>query len=92
MENPESQPANRSAAHRVASALLGMPRRLVIGFIRVYQKTAPIRPPMCRYQPTCSEYTAQAIQKYGLIAGAALGIRRIIRCNPFTAGGYDPVP
>ena len=89
---PESQATKSSAGRRTVSAILSLPRLLAIGCIRAYQKTAPLRPPMCRYQPSCSEYTAQAIQKYGLLAGLALGIRRIVRCNPFTSGGYDPVP
>jgi putative membrane protein insertion efficiency factor len=72
--------------------LVGLPRRLALLCIRAYQATAPMRPPMCRYQPTCSEYTAQSIQKYGLFTGVAFGIRRILRCNPFSPGGYDPVP
>ncbi len=80
------------AVRQYTHGLLVIPRTLAIGCIRIYQKTAPLRPPMCRYQPTCSEYTAQAIQKYGLLAGMALGVRRIVRCNPFTSGGYDPVP
>jgi putative membrane protein insertion efficiency factor len=92
MSMPESQIDKPNTSRRIASAVFRIPGRLVIGCIRLYQKTAPLRPPMCRYQPTCSEYTAQAIQKYGLLAGFALGVRRIVRCNPFTAGGYDPVP
>ena len=71
---------------------ISIPGKLVLGLIRLYQKTAPFRPPICRYQPTCSEYTAQAVIKYGIFSGVALGLRRIIRCNPFTEGGYDPVP
>lgn len=47
---------------------------------------------MCRYTPTCSEYTAQAIEKYGVVKGIAMGAWRIMRCNPFTKGGSDPVP
>ena len=65
---------------------------LALSCIRAYQATAPIRPRMCRYHPSCSEYTAQAISKYGVFTGVALGARRILRCSPFTAGGYDPVP
>lgn len=48
--------------------------------------------PVCRFHPTCSEYTYQAIDKYGVIKGSFLGLKRILRCNPFTRGGYDPVP
>lgn len=92
MQIPESKTVRTDAGHRIVSALLRLPRRLAIACIRVYQKTAPLRPPMCRYQPSCSEYAAQAMDKYGVAAGFALGLRRIIRCNPFTSGGYDPVP
>lgn len=67
-------------------------RRLFIGAIRLYQATAPLRPRVCRYYPSCSEYAVQAIQKYGVFAGVALGVRRILRCNPFSPGGDDPVP
>lgn len=72
--------------------LAGLPRQIALFCIRAYQATAPVRPPMCRYQPSCSEYAAQSILKYGLFTGVALGIRRILRCNPFSPGGYDPVP
>ena len=46
----------------------------------------------CKFYPTCSEYTKQAIEKYGAVKGLLLGIKRILRCNPFSKGGYDPVP
>ena len=46
---------------------------------------------MCKYYPTCSEYTKQAIEKYGAIRGIVLGIWRVLRCNPFSKGGYDPL-
>ncbi len=91
MEVPNRK-IDSSKWRRTAGAILSLPGRLVIGCIRIYQKTAPLRPPMCRYHPTCSEYAAQAIRKYGLFVGFALGVRRIVRCNPFTTGGYDPVP
>jgi hypothetical protein len=66
-------------------------RQGCIGMIRAYQRTSRFRPPVCRFQPTCSEYTAQAVGKYGVIKGIALGCWRIMRCNPFSRGGYDPV-
>ena len=78
-----------------------MPRRIAIFAIRVYQKTlSPDHGPLsglypqgfCRYHPTCSEYTAQAIEGRGVIVGSALGVWRICRCNPFSRGGYDPPP
>ena len=72
--------------------LSAMIRHLALFCIRAYQATAPMRPAMCRYHPSCSEYTAQCIAKHGVFAGVALGCRRILRCNPLSAGGYDPVP
>jgi putative membrane protein insertion efficiency factor len=49
-------------------------------------------PPSCRYLPTCSEYGYEAIEKYGIIRGGWIAFRRVLRCNPFRPGGYDPVP
>ena len=46
----------------------------------------------CKYEPSCSEYTKQAIERYGALKGSFLGIKRMVRCNPFSKGGYDPVP
>ena len=53
---------------------------------------SPMLPPSCRFQPTCSEYGYEAIAKYGIIRGGRLAVWRILRCNPFGRGGYDPVP
>ncbi|MDH4067818.1 MAG: membrane protein insertion efficiency factor YidD [Dehalococcoidia bacterium] len=67
--------------------------RLALGVIRLYQNTASrVLPHACRFQPTCSNYTLEAIKKYGFARGSWMGAKRIIRCNPFSEGGYDPVP
>ena len=73
--------------------------RLVITLINLYQKTlSPDHGPLkvfggtCRFQPTCSEYTKQAVERFGVLRGVALGAKRISRCHPWSAGGYDPVP
>ncbi len=68
-------------------------RRITIGIIRFYQRfISPLFPPTCRYHPTCSEYTVQAIQRFGTLKGLYLGLRRLLRCNPLHESGYDPVP
>ncbi len=68
-------------------------KRLALGLIMFYKRAiSPMIPPSCRFEPTCSMYTYEAIQKYGVIRGSWLGFRRILRCNPFNPGGYDPVP
>ena len=71
-----------------------MIRNLFVFLIRLYQKyLSPLkRNPHCIYTPTCSEYAIQALQKHGLVKGSLLAAWRILRCNPFAKGGYDPVP
>ncbi|HHX42579.1 MAG TPA: membrane protein insertion efficiency factor YidD [Chloroflexi bacterium] len=68
-------------------------RRLVLGALRFYQRfISPAFPPSCRFTPTCSEYTYQAVEKYGVLRGVWMGGGRLLRCHPFHPGGYDPVP
>ena len=71
-----------SAGARAASAVL-----------RFYKVAlSPLLPRACRYEPTCSVYAREAIERYGLPRGVALAVRRLLRCHPFRAGGFDPVP
>ena len=68
-------------------------KRIFIGLILFYRNfISPLKPPCCRYIPTCSEYGLEAIEKYGAFKGGILAFWRILRCNPFSKGGYDPVP
>lgn len=65
---------------------------ILIFFIKTYQKIiSPLLPKTCRFYPTCSEYSLQAIKKYGAIKGLYLSIKRILKCHPFHNGGYDPL-
>lgn len=67
--------------------------QLALGLIKLYQNTvSKVLPNVCRFQPTCSHYAFGAIKKYGLAQGGWLAAKRIARCNPFSEGGYDPVP
>jgi putative membrane protein insertion efficiency factor len=66
--------------------------RFAIALIHLYQFTiSPLLPPACRFAPTCSRYSEQAIARYGLLRGSWLTVRRLCRCHPFHPGGYDPV-
>lgn len=62
---------------------------LIIKFYRNF--ISPLKPPTCRFMPTCSEYALLALEKHGVIRGSYLAIRRILRCHPFHPGGYDPI-
>src|SRR2546430_6054485 len=92
--------AVRAAAHRIDGErdahrvnLRHWPRRTVMALIRVYQVTlAHLVFTQCRFVPSCSRYTFEAVERYGAVRGAWLGIRRILRCHPLHPGGYDPVP
>ena len=66
---------------------------LLIGLIKLYRMTlSKMKPHCCRFYPTCSVYGINAIRRFGSVRGGYLTVKRIVRCNPFSAGGYDPVP
>lgn len=71
----------------------GVMRRLLIKLIGAYQYLiSPLIPPACRFTPTCSHYACEAIARHGAGGGVWLSIKRVVRCNPWSPGGYDPVP
>ncbi|HQJ03851.1 MAG TPA: membrane protein insertion efficiency factor YidD [Anaerolineaceae bacterium] len=74
--------------------LVNIPRFLLLGIIRLYQSVvSPALPSnTCRFYPTCSHYGYQAVYKYGAFKGGWMAVKRVLRCNPFNPGGYDPVP
>jgi uncharacterized protein len=66
--------------------------QLALIFLRTYKRwVSPMLPSACRFHPTCSEYTMDAIRKHGLLRGAGMGLWRLLRCHPFHQGGFDPV-
>ena len=68
-------------------------KKMLIKAIKFYQrKISPLFGPKCRFYPTCSQYALEAYEKYGFFKGSILSLWRILRCNPFSKGGYDPVP
>lgn len=68
-------------------------KHVAMGLIRLYKMTlSKVLPSSCRFYPSCSMYTYEAINKYGFLKGSWLGVKRILRCHPFNPGGYDPVP
>jgi uncharacterized protein len=68
-------------------------KQVAVFCLRLYKGVvSPFLPVACRYVPTCSEYTAEAVARHGLLRGSVLGLWRLLRCNPFARGGYDPVP
>lgn len=67
--------------------------KLLIGLIRIYQKLiSPLKPPTCRFYPTCSHYGIEAVRRFGPFKGSWLTIKRLLKCHPFHPGGVDPVP
>ena len=68
-------------------------KNLVLKVIRFYRKKiSPLKKPCCRFRPTCSSYALMAVEKHGAFKGTLMAIARVIRCNPYSRGGYDPVP
>ena len=68
-------------------------KRFALAPIAAYQRwISPLRPRRCRYEPTCSAYAREAIERFGVLRGLLLGAWRLLRCNPFSHGGFDPVP
>ena len=68
-------------------------KRILIALIKFYRSAiSPYTPAHCKYIPTCSQYGLEAIERFGALKGGALTVWRILRCNPFSKGGYDPVP
>jgi putative membrane protein insertion efficiency factor len=66
--------------------------KFLIIIVKLYRKyISPVKPPTCRFYPTCSEYSLQALEKYGAKKGSYLSIKRILKCHPFNLGGYDPL-
>lgn len=75
------------------SLLLRIPKLIILGLLRFYKTCiSPLLPPACRFTPTCSAYTTEAVQRHGVIKGLTMGTIRICKCQPFHPGGYDPVP
>ncbi len=82
-----------AGARTVGRTVARVPRTMLVLLVRGYQVAiSPLLPPSCRYFPSCSAYAVEALEKHGAVRGAWLAGRRILRCNPFTPGGYDPVP
>lgn len=82
----------REIASSMKERAVGAPEKICLAVIRGYQRyLSPLKPPTCRFYPSCSQYFYDAVKKYGVLQGSALGMRRIIKCHPFHPGGYDPV-
>ena len=68
-------------------------KKLLLWLISFYRRNiSPMKPPCCRFIPTCSEYALEAVEKYGAFKGGLMALRRVLKCHPFHKGGYDPVP
>lgn len=90
----ESQSGDEPRLRDMPLTIINLPRIILLGLIRCYQMTISrtLPPNACRFYPTCSHYGYQAIYKYGILKGGWMATWRVLRCNPFNPGGYDPVP
>ncbi len=78
---------------RALTTVFQWPRQVGAALIRGYQRfVSPAFPPRCRFSPSCSQYTLEAVERYGLVRGVWYGLRRLVKCHPFHPGGYDPLP
>lgn len=79
---------------KVVMKISKITKKILLGIIKFYRKylSGLKRAPSCKYYPTCSEYAIEAIEKHGPLKGLGLAVKRFLRCNPFSKGGYDPVP
>lgn len=88
----ESSRARWASAKPVLERFARLPRRLVLGALGVYRAViSPAIGPACRFVPSCSAYATEAIERYGVVRGGWLGLKRVARCHPFHPGGFDPV-
>jgi len=86
-------PSAARGARTVLSTVVAAPRRLVVAVLRLYQLVvSPLYGPTCRFYPSCSQYALVAVERHGVLRGAALAGWRLLRCNPWNAGGVDDVP
>lgn len=85
----EGAPLTKAAPDKAPSPLAWLAMKMVRGYQKYF---SAFTPPVCRFHPTCSQYTLIAIQRYGFFKGGWMGFWRIMRCHPFHPGGYDPVP
>jgi putative membrane protein insertion efficiency factor len=81
-----------SPSEVLSDSLLKLPAYALLAAIRLYQKTRFLRPPSCRFYPSCSEYMAVSVQRFGVFHGSLCGLARLCRCHPFHEGGVDEVP
>jgi putative membrane protein insertion efficiency factor len=78
---------------KMSTEAISTPRKWPEVLLKLYKRLlSPFLPASCRYVPTCSEYAAEALTRYGILRGSAMAFWRLLRCNPFVRGGYDPVP